>query len=78
MGPSAMAPVEHANGALAHWKVEVASRQAKKRYTTAVENDNMSMHTNNTAAGRLGRTRVPGTRKGQGHALMAEGIGDAA
>ena len=58
LGPSAMALAEHANGALVRWKVEVASRQAK-RGATLPEDDSMSMHTDDTAARRLGRTRVP-------------------
>ena len=78
LGPSAMALAEHANGALARWKVEVASRQAKKKDAMVPEDDTMSMDTDDTAARRLGCTRVPRTGKGQGHALTAEALEAAA
>ena len=50
-------------------------RQAKKKDTTVLEDDSMSMDTNDTAARRLGHTRVPRTGKGKGqYGLTAEAL----
>ena len=74
LGLSAKALAEHTNGALAHWKVVVASRQAKKREATLMEHDRKSMDTDDTASWRLGHMRVPRLGKKQGQALTVEAV----
>ena len=64
LGPSATALAVHANGALERRKMEVTSRQAHKKDATVVKDDSMFNNTDDTAARRLGRTRVPRMGKG--------------
>ena len=52
LGPSAMVLAHHANGALARWTLEVANRHAKEKDTTIMEDDNISMDTEDAPTGQ--------------------------
>ena len=70
-----MSLAAHANGAPARCRVEVASRQTKKKDAPIWEEDINSLDTDDTVARQLGHTPTPRGGKGQRHAMTTEAVG---